>query len=120
MIKSFAKFLMHVTGLYALVGYTLLALWFVGIMLSLLLGEVAFSPSLIPNTINLIDILIINGAEGLIASLVFVGQFFFAYKASHAFKRLSQIDTPYTSQEREEYLTYLLPVAILIVIIILL
>ena len=62
---------MHVTGLYALVGYTLLALWFVGIMLNLLLGEVTFLPSLIPNTINIIEILIINGALGLIASLVF-------------------------------------------------
>ena len=115
MSKSFAKFLMYATGLYALLGYIILSLWAEGIMLSLLLGEVAFLESLLPNMMSLIETLITSGIIGLITLLVLVGQFFFAYHASNVFKRLSTVDAPYTAKEREEYLTYLVLVALLVI-----
>ena len=118
MNKSFAKFLMYVTGLYALLGYIILSIWAVGIMLSLLLGEVAFLASFLPNMMSLIETLIMSGIIGFITLLVFVGQFFFAYHASNVFKRLSTVDSPYTAKEREEYLTYLVLVAPLVIYLI--
>jgi len=114
--KSFAKFLMYATGLYALLGYIFLSLWALGIMLSLLLGEMAFLGSIIPNTMSLIETLETSGIIGLIALLVLVGQFFFAYHVSNVFKRFSTLDAPYTAKDREEYLTYLVLVAILVII----
>ena len=118
MNKSFAKFLMYVTGLYAFLGYIILSIWFIGIMLNLLLGEVAFLPAFLPNTINIVEILMMNGFLGFILLLVLVGQFFFAYHASHVFQRLSKIDSAYTKEEREEYITYLLLVGLLIIYLI--
>jgi hypothetical protein len=115
MNKFFAKILMYVTGFYALLGYIILSLWAEGIMLSLLLGEVAFLESLLPNMMSLIETLITSGIIGLITLLVLVGQFFFAYHASNVFKRLSTVDAPYTAKEREEYLTYLVLVALLVI-----
>ena len=118
MNKSFAKFLMYVTGLYALLGYSILLMWFVGIMLNLLLGEVAFLPALLPNTISMIEILIMNGFIGLITLMTLVGQFFFAYHASNVFKRLSLVDLPYSKKDKEEYLLYLLLVSLLVIYLI--
>tara|TARA_B100000787_G_scaffold64750_1_gene47520 strand:+ start:161 stop:517 length:357 start_codon:yes stop_codon:yes gene_type:complete len=118
MNKSFAKLLMYVTGLYALLGYSILLMWFVGIMLNLLLGEVAFLPALLPNTISMIEILIMNGFIGLITLMTLVGQFFFAYHASNVFKRLSLEDLPYSKKDKEEYLLYLLLVALLVIYLI--
>ena len=118
MSKSFAKFLMYVTGLYALLGYIFLSIWAVGIMLSLLLGEAAFLESLLPNMMSLIEILITSGIVGFITLLVLVGQFFFAYHASNVFKRLSTVDSPYTTKEREEYLTYLVLAVLLVMYLI--
>ena len=115
MSKSFAKFLMYATGLYALIGYIILSLWAVGIMLSLLLGEMAFLESFLPNMMSLIETLITSGIIGFITLLFLVGQFFFAYYASNVFKRLSTVDAPYTAKEREEYLTYLVLVALLVI-----
>ena len=118
MNKSFAKFLMYVTGLYALLGYIILSIWFIGIMLNLLFGEAAFLSAFLPNTINIVEILMMNGFLGFILLLVLVGQFFFAYHASHVFQRLSKIDSAYTKEEREEYITYLLLVGLLIIYLI--
>jgi hypothetical protein len=118
MNKSFAKFLMYVTGLYALIGYLILSIWAVGIMLSLLLGEMAFLESLLPNMMSLIETLISSGIIGLITLSVLVGQFFFAYHASNVFQRLSTVDGLYTAKEREEYLTYLVLVALLVIYLI--
>ena len=118
MNKSFAKFLMYVTGLYALLGYIFISIWAVGIMLSLLLGEAAFLESLLPNMMSLIETLIMSGIVGFITLTVFVGQFFFAYHASNVFKRLSTVDSSYTTKEREEYFTYLVLVALVVIYLI--
>jgi len=84
---------MYVTGLYALFGYLILSIWFVGIMLNLLLAEAAFFPPFLSNTISMIEILMMNGMVGLIASLVLVGQFFLAQHLSSLFKKMSQDNT---------------------------
>tara|TARA_B110000014_G_scaffold242359_1_gene211894 strand:- start:1538 stop:1894 length:357 start_codon:yes stop_codon:yes gene_type:complete len=118
MKKSFAKFLMYLTGLYALLGYAMLLIWFIGVMLNLLFGEVSFLPSFLFNMISIIEMLMASGMVGFITSLVLVGQFFLAYHASSVFKRLSKIDSPYTTKEREEYFTYLFLVAIFVIYVI--
>ena len=107
------------SGLYALIGYIILSLWAVGIMLSLLLGEMAFlevPPSKYDSF--LIETLITSGIIGFITLLFLVGQFFFAYYASNVFKRLSSVDAPYTAKEWEEYLTYLVIVVLLVIYLI--
>ena len=70
MKKSFAKFLMYLTGLYALLGYAMLLIWFIGVMLNLLFGEVSFLPSFLFNMISIIESLIASGMVGFITSLV--------------------------------------------------
>jgi len=116
--KSFAKVLMYVTGCYALLGYSFLMLWFIGVMSNLLFGEVTFLPAFLPNAMSMLEQLLTSGSVGLITLMVLVGQFFFAYHASNVFKRLSSIDLPYSKNEKEEYLTYLILVAILIIYLI--
>ena len=106
MSKSLAKILMYLTGTYALLGYAFLSIWFIGIMLNLVLGEIFFAPSILQNTISLIENLMISGFLGLIVSLIFVGQFFFAYHLHNVFNKLSKIDGNYSVKEREEYITY--------------
>ena len=103
MSKSLAKILMYLTGTYALLGYAFLSIWFIGIMLNLILGEISFMPALLQNTVSLIETLMISGFVGLIVALIFVGQFFFAYHAHNVFNRLSKIEAAYTTKEREEY-----------------
>jgi hypothetical protein len=106
MSKSLAKILMYLTGTYALLGYVFLSIWFIGIMLNIVLGEISFLPSILQNTISLIETLMISGFVGLIVSLIFVGQFFFAYHLHNVFNKLSKIDGNYSVKEREEYITY--------------
>ncbi len=115
MNKSLAKILMYLTGTYALFGYAFLLIWFIGIMLNLVLGEMSFLPPLLQNTISLIETLMISGFTGLIVALIFVGQFFFAYHAHNVFNRLSKIDTAYTTKEREEYITYLILIILFLI-----
>jgi hypothetical protein len=115
MSKSLAKILMYITGTYALLGYGLLLLWFTAIMLSLVLGEISLFPSPLQNMITLIESLIANGFIGLITALILVGQFFFSYHLHNVFNRLSKIDGPYSIQEHEEYVTYLILAALLII-----
>jgi hypothetical protein len=115
MSKSLAKILMYITGTYALLGYGLLLLWLITIMLNLVLGEISFFPSPLQNTIYLIESLIMNGFIGFIIALIVVGQFFFAYHLHNVFNRLSKIDGPYSTQEREEYVTNLILAALLII-----
>ena len=115
MSKSLAKILMYITGTYALLGYGLLLLWLITIMLNLVLGEISFFPSPLQNTIYLIESLIMNGFIGFIIALIVVGQFFFAYHMHNVFNRLSKIDGPYSTQEREEYVTNLILAALLII-----
>ena len=115
MSKSLAKILMYITGTYALLGYGLLLLWLITIMLNLVLGEISFFPSPLQNTIYLIESLIMNGFIGFIIALIVVGQFFFAYHLHNIFNRLSKIDGPYSTQEREEYVTNLILAALLII-----
>ena len=115
MSKSLAKILMYITGTYALLGYGLLLLWFTAIMLSLVLGEISLFPSPLQNMITLIESLIANGFIGLITALILVGQFFFSYHLHNVFNRLSKIDGPYSIQEHEEYITYLILAALLII-----
>ena len=107
MTRSFAKFLMYFTGLYALFGYILLVLCFMGILLSVFFNEVVFLAGILPGLIALLDGFSSNGFLGMIALGIGVGQFFFAYHASNAFKRLSEIDRRYTKKERQEYIIYL-------------
>ena len=113
MIRSLAKFLMYSSGIYALIGYIFLALYFIGILLSVFFNEVVFLTSLLPTLINFLDTLLSNGFIGLITLMLFVGHFFFAYHASNVFKRLSEKDGKYTKKEREEYIMYLLFLMIL-------
>ena len=113
--KSIAKILMYLTGTYALLGYAFLSIWFIGIMLNLILGEISFMPELLQNTISLIESLMISGFIGLIVALIFVGQFFFAYHAHNVFFRLSKIEVAYTTKEREEYITYLILVILFLI-----
>ena len=115
MSKSLAKILMYITGTYALLGYGLLLLWLITIMLNLVLGEISFFPSPLQNTIYLIESLIMNGFIGFIIALIVVGQFFFAYHLHNVFNRLSKIDGPYSTQEREEYVTNLILAALLVI-----
>ena len=117
MAKSFAKFLMYFTGLYALFGYILLVLCFMGILLSVFFNEVVFLAEILPGLIALLDGLLSLGFLGMIALGIGVGQFFFAYHASNAFKRLSEIDRRYTKKERQEYIIYLSCLLILFFII---
>ena len=51
----------------------------------------------------------------LIIALILVGQFFFSYHLHNVFNRLSKIDGPYSIQEHEEYVTYLILAALLII-----
>ena len=115
MSKSLAKALMYLTGTYALLGYAFLSIWFIGIMLNLILGEISFMPALLQNTISLVESLMISGFVGLIVALIFVGQFFFAYHAHNVFNRLSKIEAAYTTKEREEYITYLILVILFLI-----
>ena len=117
MSKSLAKILMYLTGTYALLGYAFLSIWFISIMLNLVLGEISLFPSVLQNTISLVETLIISGFTGLIVSLLFVGQFFFAYHAHNVFNRLSKTETTYTKKEREEYITYLLLVILFFILV---
>ena len=104
MIRSLAKFLMYSTGLYALIAYTFLASYFIGILLSVFFNEVVFLASLLPNLINFLDTLLSNGFIGLITLILFVGHFFFAYHASNVFKRLSEKDGKYTKRSERNIL----------------
>jgi hypothetical protein len=113
--KSIAKILMYLTGTYALLGYAFLSIWFIGILLNLVLGEISFLPALLQNTISLIEALMNSGFLGFIVALIFVGQFFFAYHAHNVFNRLSKIDTTYSTKEREEYITYIILVILFLI-----
>ena len=116
MSKSIAKILMYITGImgYLATDYFCYSL-FIAIMLNLVLGEISFFPSPLQNTIYLIESLIMNGFIGFIIALIVVGQFFFAYHLHNVFNRLSKIDGPYSTQEREEYVTNLILAALLII-----
>lgn len=117
-MKSFAKLLMYFTGLYALIGYIFLMLWFIGVLLNLLLGEISLFPNILTNMIILLESFLQPLTFiGLVVLFILVGQFFFAYHASIAFKRLSEIENQYTKKDKYEFFMYLFFLLMIIIFI---
>ena len=76
---------MYFFGAYALLGYVMLMLIFIGILLTPLLGSI-LDIDVLGNVISVFEVLLNGGAVGWIALAWTFGQFFIAY-ALHKYLR---------------------------------